>query len=208
MEPEDFNYHEIGVLVHTSAEHHPKNYYAWEYARWWVGEFAPTEGFPARMYEAMLREEKSAGALNSFEARDQDEKILLGLTQGWCKDHATDISGWSFYLWLLHRPNYSGEDGELVKSYIGSVALDYATKLRLRNESIWVFLREIARFSVGSRAMFEFAGEYLQALLDRKESDPDGGKFAEKEIRRYREWCQASNGTGKGIDYGISDSTF
>lgn len=56
--------------------------------------------------------------------------------------------------------------------------------------------------------MFDFAGEYLQALLDRKDSDPDGGKFAEKEIQRYREWCRASNGTGKGIEYGMSDPLY
>lgn len=190
LEPEGFDMHEIAVLVHTSAEHHPRNYYAWDYLRWWVGEYAPRAGFPEQMYRGTTARTEEAGAEDGVDVIAQNEKILLGLTQGWCMNHTTDTSGWSFYLWLLHRPHYQGPDGDLVKGYIGSFVLNYATTLQLRNESIWVFLREIARFSVGNNLMVQFANDYLQALSDWKESDPRGSMFAEREILTYNEWCQ------------------
>ena len=89
-------------------------------------------------------------------------------------NHHSDISGWAFYLWLLLSPHYSNEEGDLVKGYAGAHVLQFATRLEYRNESVWVFLREIARMSVGNEAMMGFASQYLQAILDFKKEDAKG----------------------------------
>ena len=190
MESEEFNTHEICALVFTSAEHHPRNYYAWDYLRWWVGEYAVELGFSTETYQKM-----TAGG-SEQDTEKQKEKVLLELVQGWCVNHHADISGWAFYLWLLHRPHYSGEEGSLVKGYVGSHVLQFAARLGYRNESVWAFLREIARMNVGSEPMMGFASQYLQAMLDFKEKDKEGERFGKREIERYREWCQPSQERG------------
>lgn len=191
MEPAEFNMHELTILVFKSAEHHPRNYYAWDYLRWWVGEYATDIGFPSGTYQKM-----TTGG-NEQDPKKQKEDILLGLVQGWCMNHHNDISGWAFYLWLLHRPHYNNGEGDMAKGYVGAHVLQFATRLGYRNESVWAFLREIARMSVGNEAMMGFARQYLQAMLDFKENDAEGLKFGEREIERYKEWCQPSEQGGQ-----------
>ncbi|EOA85829.1 hypothetical protein ACJQWK_04168 [Exserohilum turcicum] len=93
--------------VCKSGEQHPKNYHAWQYAR--------------RMVQ-----KASSSELNGQFARH---------VKAWCYRHPSDISGWSFLLYLMPRL------GTSLNQELVSDVLNYAIKLNIESESLWVFIR-------------------------------------------------------------------
>jgi hypothetical protein len=96
--------------VCISGERHPKNYYAWQYAR--------------RLAERVA----GVDATVDFAERVKE----------WCCKHPSDTSGWQCLLYLIPKAEPPSERAVLVRSVV-----DYTRKLKLNNESLWVFLRTI-----------------------------------------------------------------
>lgn len=105
-------------LVLKAGELHPKNYYAWSYARWLVLNYTtPTE---------MTRTSQDGVAL------------ILPTVFEFCKSHVSDISAWSYLDFLLDyqtsidvRLKYQREVIEFSKIVPG-------------HEAVWIFLRVTA----------------------------------------------------------------
>lgn len=94
--------------VCKSGEQHPKNYYAWQYAR-------------------------------NLLARVDGEDAAFDFARhvkNWCCQHPSDISGWTFLAHTLSQCVENQQKEELVRD-----VLDYAIVIRLKNESLWVFMR-------------------------------------------------------------------
>lgn len=112
------------AAVCKSGEQHPKNYYAWQYARRFMSK---------------------------VESSDTVDKCAL-LVEAWCCQHPSDISGWSFLLFLIPRVQSVSQRQDLVRD-----VLNYAITLRSEQESLWVFIRTIlAQVTLyGARTEFE-----------------------------------------------------
>ncbi|OAA44269.1 Protein prenyltransferase [Metarhizium rileyi] len=101
-------------VIYVAAERHPKNYYAWTYARDLVASRAKVDA--------------DCGA-------EQEEELVNTATK-WCRLHHNDISGWSFLLHLAlgfprHAQNIFSQTARLVQTY------------SWRGESVWHFLRNL-----------------------------------------------------------------
>ncbi|KAF2471743.1 uncharacterized protein BDR25DRAFT_22623 [Lindgomyces ingoldianus] len=108
--------------VLKAGEQHPKNYYAWQYARTLFEKLDimfldETEHFWKSAYHAFL----TTCAL---------------LVKAWCCKHVSDVSGLSFLFFLLPRLKSVSRRRRIVRD-----VLDYTEKLRLDQESLWTFLR-------------------------------------------------------------------
>lgn len=107
------------AVISKSGERHPKNYYAWQYGR--------------RLFEA-------ADIYNSLSAKSDFQELLrvsIKTVHGWCLRNPSDISGWSYILYLLRRL----EPGQDVTEVIVDKTLQLAYDFRWHHESLWVFLR-------------------------------------------------------------------
>ncbi|KAF3032305.1 hypothetical protein E8E12_004030 [Didymella heteroderae] len=105
--------------VCKSGERHPKNYYAWQYAR--------------RLVAALGRVAAEVDAPFPF---DWVVSAFSDRVCNWCFKHPSDTSGWSFLLFLLARLDPVDERDEIVEK-----VLQYAAKVKSENESLWVFVR-------------------------------------------------------------------
>ncbi|EMD60144.1 hypothetical protein GGP41_009537 [Bipolaris sorokiniana] len=121
--------------VCKSGEQHPRNYHAWQYARRLV--------------------QKAHG----FGSDDQ----FAPLVKKWCCRHPSDISGWSFLLYLMPRLAPSLRQ-ELVRD-----VLDYAIKFSIENESLWVFIRTALAQdmpSVDHSIVYQHLQDYVKILTN------------------------------------------
>ncbi|ELR09053.1 hypothetical protein VC83_03985 [Pseudogymnoascus destructans] len=160
---------EIEEVILISAEHHPKNYYAWDYMRWLI---ASRPGL----------DPKTRAGLN---------RPLARMMQRWCMHHTSDSSGWSFLAWMiLRQPDADRRVSEQMQATAGAEVLDYAVLLGLKNLSLWKFLQEILGFARGE----EVEGvrfQYLLSLGDLKGGEPRGEAlqvFAEKSLMAIGEY--------------------
>lgn len=155
--------YEIEEVILLSAEHHPKNYYAWDYMRWLI---------------------KSRPELN-YRMRHGVNMQLTLLMQNWCMHHTSDSSGWSFLAWMLLRhPDPDRLVSQHLQVTAGEKVLDYAVSLNLKNLSLWRFLQEILGFT-DSAIIREVRSEYMQKLGKMMSSEPRGSTlqvFAENSL--------------------------
>ena len=98
----------------VAAKRHPRNYYAWYYARWLIGPSGMGEGVTERLIPAV---------------------------KDWCFRNHTDISGWTF---LYHLFDLGGPPLRETCGKVFDEVLTLAVSLRWTNESVWVFLRTLA----------------------------------------------------------------
>jgi hypothetical protein len=115
--------------VCKSGERHPKNYYAWQYAR--------------RLVERI----DGMNATLEFAQNVKD----------WCCKHPSDTSGWSCLLFLVPKVAPASEQTTLVRG-----VLDYMIKLRLENESLWIFIRTV----IAHKALQYERAEFCAALQE------------------------------------------
>jgi hypothetical protein len=109
------------LIVMKAGEHHPRNYYAWSHARWLVDN---------------LRADADGAALPSSLADSME------LVQEWCLKHQSDISGWSFLLYLYIQASKDTEIRNLA-FFNAEKVLCFALDFNWDFESIWVFLRTV-----------------------------------------------------------------
>ena len=122
-------------IVMRAGQRHPRNYYAWEYAR---------DVF------RLLIELREGSAKGEGEGK---ERIIVAESAErvwkWCFSHPRDISGWSFLVWLLEKLAYvaGGEiDGsaDTVRDVIYQTE-EFVRKYEWEGESIDWFLVNAAR---------------------------------------------------------------
>ncbi|KAK0740558.1 hypothetical protein B0T18DRAFT_211644 [Schizothecium vesticola] len=119
---------DINKIVFTAGERHPRNYYAWNHAR----------------YLLKLHGQPDTSTLQG----------LLDSVRTWCFQHHTDISGWTFLYVLLSVT--APLDTACPRSVFSQVT-KLAKSLQLTNESVWVFLRTLTASSlVGEEEYLEF----------------------------------------------------
>ncbi|KAK9371117.1 hypothetical protein V1509DRAFT_613636 [Lipomyces kononenkoae] len=121
------------VLV--AAEHHPKNYYAWAFARWLFAD----------VYGSLLSS-PSAKYYSVVFVRRYYESIVKKIEK-WCFSHPSDISAWSFFQWVLfkyvdcsHQESAGHIDDKFLLSRVNEV-IQFATTVSLARESVWTFVR-------------------------------------------------------------------
>jgi len=105
--------------VCKSGERHPTNYYAWQYAR-----------------RLVLAVAEVAGGDDAPFPFDWVVSAFTERVYKWCFQHPSDISGWSFLLFLLMRLDPISERDDVVDK-----VLKYASQMKSENESLWVFVR-------------------------------------------------------------------
>lgn len=127
---------EISMIALVAAEIHPRNYYAWRYLRWWIAENPDVlEDF------GHCPITQSTMDLTPFGL----PRLTNTITE-WCLKHPSDTSGWSFLVWLITRPDTSTDGALRLHGPFATVSrnvLDRTRSLKLRNESVWVFLRTV-----------------------------------------------------------------
>ena len=127
------------VVVMKAGERHPRNYYAWQYAR-------------------QLLSFVRSGRSGLGETRNRDRELLrdsVGLVHRWCLMHPRDISGWAFSVFLLEQLRDAGcDDGDkrkVFKDDVGMVASEtkeFARKYKWKGESIQWFLKAMEALDI------------------------------------------------------------
>ncbi|KAF9693557.1 hypothetical protein EKO04_008514 [Ascochyta lentis] len=124
--------------ISKSGDRHPGNYYAWQYAR--------------RLVLTLVR---VAAEVDAPFPSDWVVSAFTDKVCAWCFKHPSDISGWSFLLFLLERLDPIEERDAIVDK-----VLQYANRIRSENESLWVFVRN----ALARPALLEDDGALLQKL--------------------------------------------
>lgn len=129
-----------------SGQRHPKNYYAWQYAR---------------------RVVKKTGELLAGAEREDFLTNCAQKVKAWCMLHAGDVSGFSFLMWVLGLVKASSERAHVVKEIV-----TYVMDVRLANESSWTFVR----MALASGLVEEGEKRLILSEMDecRKELDSKG----------------------------------
>ena len=143
--------YEIEEVVLLSAEHHPKNYYAWDYMRWLI---------------------KSRPELE-YEWRPEVNVPLAMLMQDWCMHHTSDSSGWSFLTWMIKSPQSYSIEGQQLTAAAGRKVFDFAVSLNLKNLSLWKFLHEVLGCTC-MKPVQKVRFEYIEKLGKMRGSEPRG----------------------------------
>lgn len=127
------------VIVMKAGERHPRNYYAWQYARelfWLVHERRPG------LVEGVRRDWKFLG---------QSSRLV----HVWCLMHPRDVSGWAFLVFSLKRLRIEGCDEgdkrEKVEDQIevfASETKEFVKKYDWKGESMEWFLKIMKRLDI------------------------------------------------------------
>jgi protein prenyltransferase alpha subunit repeat containing protein 1 len=122
---------EINVVT-TAARIHPKNYYAWDYLRWWTNR-----------YPQLLKSTNASVSVAPPSGLKMltSELPLPDFVQDWCLMNPSDTSGWSFLLFTLIQSTYEATSN--ASQQIAMKVLDRAVLFKMRNESLWFFLRSL-----------------------------------------------------------------
>lgn len=124
--------HELRVVL-KSGERHPKNYYAWQYARRLVesttGQHSPHKDWPLKHLPTQLCPPSGHSIMEQ----------AIQMVHDWCLRNPSDTSAWSFLQFLLSR----AQQGTQASRRIVDTTLGLALDFRWKNESLWVFLRTV-----------------------------------------------------------------
>lgn len=91
---------ELSIIL-TAGERHPRNYYAWNYARQLLDTLASRD-------DAFPKTEKRAWETLGMEMRSCLVEDSVAAVQKWCFAHPRDISGWAFLAFLLRELHDDG----------------------------------------------------------------------------------------------------
>ena len=124
------------AIVMKAGERHPRNYYAWNFAR---DIFVSVQ---AEMVRPACDVQPLAGS--SVEG-----------VKKWCFMHPRDISGWVFLLWMLERVDAGSGTGErdgVLKEVVWEIR-EFVRKYEWRGESVEWFLRTVDALMVSWNAI-------------------------------------------------------
>ncbi|PKS06946.1 hypothetical protein jhhlp_005542 [Lomentospora prolificans] len=144
-------------VVFVSGERHPRNYYAWCHARWLLATFS-TET------KASVRD-------------------MVTDVNGWCLKHHDDISGWSFFHYLLRRTGTTQEDCSAVFSSV----IQMTESFKWHNESVWWFLHALATDKLLGQKDLSLLREIGGRMFDCLKVDQGEGRLACKWFRAFEQ---------------------
>jgi hypothetical protein len=130
--------------VCKAGERHPKNYYAWLYARKLLSRYE------------LARD----GAGDQSQGNDHDDSTghtCASTVVRWCCQHPSDTSGWSFLAFLLPRLPIVSQRLDITER-----VLKYAIDLQWANEALFVFLRTV----IGSALLEEMQPAVFEKLVN------------------------------------------
>lgn len=136
---------ELGI-VRKAAEQHPCNYYAWQYGRKVLTLLDPT-----------------------CEMQILSEQCVQ--TFAWCRNHPSDISAFSFLLFIMKQ----SQDSVDIASVINQT-LDWMRHLQWQGEAAWHFLRSLAvdvdlRLDIRCRdSIKQLVGGYFDKIIANRPS--------------------------------------
>jgi hypothetical protein len=124
--------YELGVVM-RAGERHPRNYYAWGYARQLFqlvdGKIAECGGEERARVEWMWLEEG------------------MGRVYAWCLMHPRDVSGWGFLVFLMQRvgekASVGGSEGRYEVKRVVWETREWVRKYKWRGESVEWFLKAV-----------------------------------------------------------------
>ena len=154
--------------VCKSGERHPTNYYAWQYARRLVGAL-----------------DRVAVEIDAPFPFDWVISAFSDQVCAWCFKNPSDISGWSFLLFLLARLDPVDERDEIVEK-----VLQYATKVRSGNESLWVFVRN----ALAHPTLLEDRTALIETLEESIEDTEQDSPYAQQ-VKQSLQWIRTSGKT-------------
>lgn len=127
------------AIVMKAGERHPRNYYAWQYARelfWFVQARRP------ELVKGAQRDWKLLGYSG-------------GLVHRWCLKHPRDVSGWAFLVFLLKQLRIEGcDEGDKRKKLEDEVGTfesktkEFVRKYEWKGESIEWFLKAVKTLDI------------------------------------------------------------
>lgn len=130
-------------VIERSGDRHPRNYYAWAYARW--------------LLECLT--EKSLSLPDKSTIPFMIRYSALRISE-WCLAHPTDISGWAFLVHLLQKKTQAPE----LQTEVFDKAWAFTSKLSWEGEAVWWFLRTVFAMEgilpVGARR------QYVESIVE------------------------------------------
>lgn len=123
---------DFSEIIMVSGERHPRNYYAWNHARW-------------LLLNRRVLDDPSLPAGNGQQQQQQQQQRLEKLShdvKNWCLKHHGDISGWSFLAFVLGHMRNGQRQATLCNAVMQDV-LRIVESFRWSGESVWVFLRHL-----------------------------------------------------------------
>jgi hypothetical protein len=147
------------TAVFKSAEQHPHNYYAWQYARRLLNSLdAVADGIAAPFPSEWI----------TLEFCSQVEQ--------WCLKHPGDTSGWSYLLFLLVRLEPESE-----RLFVVEKVLQFAIRLQWTQESLWVFVRT----ALAHKTLLEEREDLLRILqeVERTEQNAEFSQHVDKTLK-------------------------
>lgn len=167
---------EVSMIALVAAEMHPRNYYAWGYLRWWITKNPDVlEDF------GHCPITQSTTDLTPFGLPRLTNTIIE-----WCLKHPSDTSGWSFLVWLIARPD-TFPDGLLrLRGPFATVSrsvLDRTRSLKLRNESVWVFLRTVMSSEDMPKDLRQAFVEDAKAIIESDSERPKSQSIAQAALK-------------------------
>ncbi|KAI5845425.1 hypothetical protein BZA05DRAFT_150048 [Tricharina praecox] len=127
------------AIVRASAEQHAKNYYAWEHARWAVGFFGSGTTHGADTPAADTAD-MSADTADTSADMSAD---MIAQQLRWCRQHVSDVSGWTFLAWVLERSAAGVGAGAGAREGVLAEVLKFAV-VAPGHEALWAFVRIVA----------------------------------------------------------------
>ena len=160
---------ELDVVL-KAGERHPKNYYAFQYARRLLSRIESPE-----------KDENSLPWEASYLAFLSTYAILVKI---WCCRHPSDISGWSFLLFLLPRLETVSGRHQIVQQ-----VLEYAINLKAQQVSVWVFLRT----ALAESFLEDRRDDLVRQLYEFQQGReiPVGDDSTEKHITQVEKWIKS-----------------
>ena len=122
-----FSWEEELRIVMKAAERHPRNYYAWQYAR--------------QIYRCVHPD--SPGDKDKVHCDRMLSSGHIGAVHGWCLMHPRDISGWAFliYFWEQMRKEDAGLLAERELEQAVFKTRTFVEKYQWKGQSIEWFLK-------------------------------------------------------------------
>lgn len=125
-------------MIHEAGERHPRNYYAFVYARRLVEFLLPEIRKHHTQNDVVPHgDEKNMHVENQTAIRVLDQAVIAH--HDWCLLHPSDCSGWSFLEFLLRKVTaFSGHDTSLG---VITQTLERIVSLAWSGSSIWNFIK-------------------------------------------------------------------
>lgn len=164
--------HELEIIM-KAGDRHPKNYYAWSYARQLLTALSTGEILPSRPARRIGKHQIDATRMNEMAATS------IPQVQKWCLAHPRDISGWAFLEYLLttglgwEREGRAEEEMEMKCDGGGGLALEGRAKGQLRRlgngirkEEVDEIVDRVVKESEDFVSKFQWKGDSLTWFLN------------------------------------------